>query len=343
MKSIKEAEIGHGTKVLIRADWNLPISDVGEILDTSRLVATKETIDLVLNAGGSAIVMSHFGEQKESIIRVVTEAQKLFPKNEVIFVADPFNEEGRAKLAALSIGQIVVLENLRFWLGEKDNDPQFAKDLASLAHLYVNEAFPVSHRRHASLVGVPKFLPHFAGLHFMKEFEKLSEVFNPEHPFLFILGGAKFETKLPLVEKFLNIADEIFIGGEIAFHVLSSPIAGNPKVVLPVGDLTALDANQETLEMLGRKIARAKFIVWNGPLGNYENGYKNGTLGLAKLLADSQAKVIVGGGDTLAAIKELDSEKSFYFISTAGGAMLDFLSSGTLPGIEALDSTRIHE
>jgi phosphoglycerate kinase len=171
----------------------------------------------------------------------------------------------------------------------------------------------------------------------MEEYQKLSLAFNPEHPFLFILGGAKFETKLPLVEKFLSIADQIFIGGEIAFHALSLPLAQNPKIVLPIGNITALDANQETLDLLQRKIAGAKFILWNGPLGNYENGYKQGTLALAKMLAESDAQVIVGGGDTVASIKELDLKDKFYFISTAGGAMLDFLSNGTLPGIEALE------
>jgi 3-phosphoglycerate kinase len=138
------------------------------------------------------------------------------------------------------------------------------------------------------------------------------------------------------VERFLNIADDIFIGGALAAHAVTMPIAQNPKIILPKGDVTALDANPETLEMLKEKIKVAKFILWNGPLGNYEKGYKAGTLTLARVLADSGAKVIVGGGDTENVIDELGIEDKFYFISMAGGAMLDFLANGTLPGIQAL-------
>ncbi len=341
LKSIAEVEIKEGTRVLVRADWNLPFGESGEILDTSRLEVTVQTIETVIKNGGQAIVMSHLGEKEDSLEPIAKEAQKFFPNTKIVFIKDPFNEEGKSALANLDNGQIAVLENLRFWKEEKDNEISFAKNLAALGDIYVNEAFPSSHRRHASIVGVPKFLPHFAGVHFMEEFEKLSEAFNPDHPFLFILGGAKFETKLPLVEKFLNIADEIFIGGEIAFHVLSLPIAQNPKISLPIGDITALDANQETLEMLERKIKKAKFVLWNGPLGNYENGYKSGTLGLAKILAESGVKTIAGGGDTENVIDELNIADKFYFISVAGGAMLDFLSSGTLPGIEALGNVKL--
>ncbi|MEK7147874.1 MAG: phosphoglycerate kinase, partial [Patescibacteria group bacterium] len=210
---------------------------------------------------------------------------------------------------------------------------EFAKKLAAKADIYVNEAFSESHREYASIVGVPKFLPSYAGIRFVEEISKLSKAFNPPHPFLLLLGGAKIETKLPLVEKFLNIADEIFIGGAIAKYVSIQ----NPKITLPTGNLKALDANAETIENLKLKIENSKFIVWNGPLGQYETGYTQYTNELAEALANSHKEVIVGGGDTLASIQNLNILDKFSFVSTGGGAMLDFLAKGTLPGIEALE------
>ena len=170
----------------------------------------------------------------------------------------------------------------------------------------------------------------------MEEYKKLSEAFHPEHPFLFILGGAKFETKIPLVENFLNVADQIFIGGALAKPASEIALAQNPKIIFPIGDKAALDANPETIEMLRDKISQAKFVLWNGPLGKYEDGYTKGTIALAEILAESPAKVIIGGGDTENMVDELNIRDKFYFISLAGGAMLDFLANGTLPAIEVL-------
>lgn len=339
IKSIIDADIIEGTIVLIRTDWNVPIKD-GLVLDTSRIEATLQTINFALNKGAKVVIISHLGDGADSLEMVVKEATNFFPNINIKFVRDPWNtssEDGKKVLDNLKNREIAVLENLRFWM-EKENDENFARQLAGFADIYVNEAFSVCHRKHTSIIKLPKFLPHFAGFHFMEEYQKLSLAFDPEHPFLFILGGAKFETKLPLVEKFLNIADNIFIGGEIAFHVLTLPLAQNPKIILPIGDITALDISKETLEVLKRKIISAKFILWNGPLGKYENGYKEGTLKLAQMLSESDAKVIVGGGDTENVIDELGIENKFYFISMAGGAMLDFLANSTLPGIEALDT-----
>jgi phosphoglycerate kinase len=180
-------------------------------------------------------------------------------------------------------------------------------------------------------------LPHYAGLQFVEEVNQLSKAFNPPHPFLLILGGAKFETKLPLVEKFLNIADEVFIAGANAVPASTMPLAENPKVTLPIGDIAALDADEANLNLLKEKISRSAFVVWNGPLGKYEEGYKEGTAKLAQILADSGKEVIVGGADTLATIRELNILDKFTFVSTGGGAMLNFLSTGTLPGIRALE------
>lgn len=339
MKSIEEANIVEGTIVLIRTDWNVPVKD-GEILDTSRIEASAQTINYCLNKNAKVIVMSHLGDGADSLAPVFKEAEKIFPNTHVKFLRDPWNissPDGKKVLENLKNGEMAVLENLRFWM-EKENDENFAKQLAGFGDIYVNEAFPVSHRKHTSIVSLPKFLPAYAGFKFLDEYQKLSEVFNPEHPFLFILGGAKFETKLPLVEKFLSIADDIFIGGANALPASGQSFADDPKIIYPVGDITAPDANAETLDLLAQKINCAKFVLWNGPLGNYEKGFIAGTVALSRMLAESSAKVVVGGGDTLVTVKEDIKNKisSHGFISTAGGAMLDFLANGTLPGIEAL-------
>lgn len=311
MKSIKEVTNFEGKRVLVRTDWNVPILD-GRVLDTTRIDVSLPTIEYILENNGLPTVISHLGRVGESLQPVIDIFHKRFPK-------------------------VSVLENLRQEPDEELNGQKFAKKLAGLADIYVNDAFSASHREHASIVGIPKYLPSYAGLRFMEEVEKLSEAFNPEHPFLFILGGAKFKTKLPLVEKFLEIADDIFIGGALARQASLLPIAKNPKVIFPVGDMAALDINEQTLEILKLKIENSKFILWNGPLGKYEESYKEGTLKLASMLGNSKAKVIAGGGDTENVIDELGVAKKFYFISLAGGAMLEFLSKGTLPGIEALN------
>lgn len=326
IKSIEEADIKEGTRVFVRVDWNVPIDGASIPTDLSRVEVSLRTIEYIKNKGGMPIVASHFGREGDSILPII--------------------EFAKQKYEILKDG-VEFLENLRIDKREEDNDEGLAKELASKAEIYVNEAFPVSHRTHASIVSVPKYLPHYAGFRFMEEFNKLSEAFNPEHPFFFILGGAKFETKLPLVEKFLETADNIFIGGALHQAAQGKPeimgildeLSSNPKVIFPVGDVCALDANTETLDLLKEKIQNAKFILWNGPLGNYEKGFIAGTNALARMLAASDAKLLIGGGDTLATVSpETECDIAGHgFVSTAGGAMLDFLAKGTLPGIEALE------
>jgi phosphoglycerate kinase len=270
-------------------------------------------------------------------------------------------------------GDCVLLENLRFDDGEKKNDPKFAQALASLGDIYVNDAFSVCHRSHASVVGVPKLMPSYAGFQLEKEVANLSKAFSPSHPFLFILGGAKFETKLPLIEKFIEIADHVFVGGALAtdffkikgYEIGTSLVSegdfglekyvNNPKLLIPIdvktkdGEIKMADALSKTdaimdcgpgtIDSLSDKVKNAKLILWNGPLGVYEQGYKDSTLSLARLIAnnhDRGVESLVGGGDTIAAIAENNDEGRFSFVSTGGGAMLDFLAKGTLPGIEVL-------
>lgn len=333
MKSILEAGNLKNKRVLVRVDWNVPFdnsSGQATVADDFRIRESMLTIENLLSRGAKVILATHL----EAGISV--EPLKKFLPSEV-----------------------ELLENLRNDPREVANDESFAKELASRADIFVNEAFSVCHRGHASIVSVPKLLPSYAGLHLEKEVKELSKAFNPEPPFLLIIGGAKFETKLSLIKKFIEIADEIFVGGALAHNFFKEQGAdiknslvsdGNfnlerlletKKIILPkdlvwLGD-KIVDAGPETLNDLKMRLEKAKLVIWNGPLGNFEIGYGVATRELAKLITNSKANSIIGGGDTLAAIKNENLLDKFSFVSTGGGAMLDFLANGTLPGIEALN------
>jgi phosphoglycerate kinase len=381
MKTLRDIQNLQGVKVLVRADFNVPIQN-GVVADNYRIRMAMPTIDFLTSRGAKVILVSHIEANKSetvpvnvnSLKPVAAEFAKLGRK--IQFVENVKNTYQIIE-TTLKNGEVMLLENIRSFPGEEANDVGFAEELASLADIYVNEAFPVSHRSHASIVGVPKYLPSYAGLQFEQEVRHLSRSFNPPHPFLFILGGAKFGTKLPLVERFIQLADTVFIGGALANDLLKEKqyeigrsliskgdfdfkhIVSSEKLLLPiditndkrevknVGTLTPedviLDAGPRTLALLKEKIDAAKFILWNGPLGLYEQGYQEPTLGLAKLIGDATsrgAETVVGGGDTVAAIATLGMADKITFISTGGGAMLDFLAKGTLPGIEALESSK---
>jgi 3-phosphoglycerate kinase len=381
MRSINQAPILTGTRVLLRADFNVAVQN-GKVVDDFRIRKTLQTLDFFKEKGANVVMISHIentaGVEGKPTLRPVAEVL-----NGLGFLCE-FAEtiEEAAKKSTEQKTGFILLENIRNYPGETTNDPAFAKQLATLGDVYVNDAFSVSHRAHASIVGVPKLLPHFAGFQLALEVENLSKAFNPSHPFFFILGGAKFDTKLPLVQKFMDKADTIFIGGalsndffkakgyEVGHSMVSSTtinfdqLISNNKIILPVDVIVdnngiqkvlmpdkvssaekILDAGPKTLALLKEKIKTAKFILWNGPLGNYENGYKEPTHELARMIAGATkngVESIVGGGDTLAAIAELKQtdgeslEDAFTFVSTGGGAMLDFLAKGILPGIEAL-------
>ncbi len=353
MKSIKEIKKLDGVRVLVRLDLNVPVQN-GVIIDDFRIRKALPLIQYLIDNGAILILISHIETVDNPTLKPV--ADYLIK----IGIDCAFEKNYRNVLNNKS--KIILLENLREYEGEKKNDKKFAKELASLADIYVNEAFSVSHRDHASVSAITEFIPSYAGYQFEEEIKHLSTAFNPEHPFLFILGGAKFETKLPLLEKFINSADKIFVGGALAnnfFKEMGQDIGNSlvspenydlqrfintKKIVLPIDSLIKdrkiMDAGTKTVELLRQEIDKAKYILWNGPLGAYEAGYRASTLQLAEILADATArgvKTIVGGGDTLATIAELKLENGFTFVSTGGGAMLDYLAKGTLPGIDALE------
>lgn len=371
MKSIRQIGSLKNKTVLVRSDLNVPI-DQGKVRDSFRIDKALATISFLIKKGAKVVVVSHIGEgKKDTLLPVFFHLKK--KKVSCVFL-DSYKKESVDKaLEELKKGEFLLLENIRHDIGEKDNDEMFAKTLASFADIYVNDAFSVSHREHASIVGVPKFLPSYAGLQMMEEIKNLSLALKPAHPFVFILGGAKISTKLPLITRYLKSADEVFVGGAILNNILRDKklpigeslvddtetpraILNSPKI-LPVLDVVTenhkgvsrtiiplevndderiVDIGPETIASFKPIFSKAKLIVWNGPLGNYEKGYDKGTVLLLKLLASLKTKTILGGGDTVALVSKLKLEKKFTFVSTGGGATLDFLAHGTLPGIKAL-------
>ena len=367
INQLKQEEI-RGKKVLVRVDFNVPIKD-GVVVDDYRITRALPTIEFLRRSGAKVLLISHI-ETKDVDVPTLKPVHTLLSQTiPVSFIEDCFSDEARQGIDMLEESEVILFENIRRYEGEKKNDEEFGKKLAGLADIYVNDAFAVSHRSHASIVGVPKYISGYAGLLLADEISNLKIDDHTPHPFLFILGGAKFDTKLPLIEKFLEKADKIFIGGALAndllklkgFDVKNSLVStmsgivdnpdatenplqkllSNPKVMIPEdvvwdGD-KIMDAGPKDLLALKPHIMSAKYILWNGPLGNYENGFKAGTVALSKLIGESSAQSVVGGGDTLASIKELNLMDQFTFISTGGGAMLDFLLAGTLVGIDALE------
>lgn len=371
LPTIEDAGDIAGKHVLLRLDLNTPITD-GKVADPYRIDQAIPTIDTLRLKKAKIIILAHTEAKGNTSLYPMFDYLNGFVK--VQFAKELFSPETIKLIADMEDGDVVMLENLRSDEGEKANDPVFAKKLAQYGELYINDAFSVSHRKHASVVGVPALLPSYVGPLFLNEVENLSKAFNPEHPFVFILGGAKFDTKLPLIQKYLDKADHVVVAGALANSVFKvqglelgtslvsegefgiTDMLNNKKFIVPT-DVTVKkpdgtfeikkvddiqhdeyigDAGSETVAHIGGLIKHASLVVWNGPLGNYEEGFTEETEKLARIIADSKATSIVGGGDTLASIEKLGLTHKFTFVSTAGGAMLDFLVNETLPGIDAL-------
>jgi phosphoglycerate kinase len=372
MKSIKNLKVLKGKKIMLRVDFNVPMKN-GVVLDDFRIKKTVPTILYLQKKGAKVIIISHIGrDSKESLFDVVKSIKKYIKNFE--FINGPiFSDETENKINSLKDGEVIMLENLRSETGEEKNSPSFARALSRYGEIYINDAFSVSHREHASVVGITKYLPGYAGFQMEAEVENLSKVFNPEHPFLFILGGAKFETKIPLIKKFLRQADNIFIGGAIANDFFKArgyevgmslvsdanfqitPLLKAKNLILPVDvevtknsknrttkptevmvDESIVDIGPQSVLALKELIAKSSFILWNGPLGKYETGFGGATEEVLKIISKSKAGNVIGGGDTIALISKLKIEDKLGFVSTGGGATLDFLSKGTLPGIRVL-------
>lgn len=372
-----ELEDLKGKRVLLRLDLNVPVTD-GEVMDAYRMERVIETIDYLRDKDAQTIIIAHCeGKDSPTLTPMWHYLNGYFP---VEFSTTFFTPEALDKILKLKDKGVLLFENVRINEGEKANDPEFAKKLSQMADIYIDDAFGAMHRKHASIVGVPEFLPHYGGLLLRKEIEHISRAFNAESPFIFILGGAKFETKLPLIKKYLEKSDIVFVGGALANDIIKAKgfevgtslvsdgdfgideLVKNTKLqtfvdvtvkdkdgniaVKKLEDISSNDyigdAGPETIEYLKSILKDAKTVVWNGPLGNYEIGFTDKTEQLAETIASLTSsnglESIVGGGDTIASINKLDLNHKFSFISTGGGAMLDYLVNETLPGIEALEN-----
>ncbi len=369
MRSIKENKIKDST-VLVRVDFNVPIKN-NKVKSNFRIKTSLDTIKYLLKNNNKVIVMTHLGRPKGEVKEdlrlnsIKNEFEKLLGKK-VLKLDDCINQEEKINN---STEDVILLENLRFHKGEKSNQDEFSKRLAKQADYYVFDAFSVSHRKHASTYGVTNHLPSFIGLRLEKELNYLKKTIkNPKKPFLVIMGGAKLSTKLPAISSLINKSDNIFIGGAMAFTFIKAmgynigkslyekDFVDDAKKLLKTGKIIipkkivcnvkgkdkvldykeikgeGLDIADESFEEIKEIIDESKTILWNGPMGKFEESkYSLGTKKLVNLLSDSKAKVICGGGETLQAIEDLGKENSFYFLSTGGGALLNYIEKLEIP------------
>lgn len=381
-------------KAIIRVDFNVPLDENFKVTDATRIEAAKPTIDAILAQGGSVILMSHLGrpkgiEEKYSLQHILAKTSEILGVP-VQFVSNCVGTEANTAAANLKPGEVLLLENLRFHSEEEAGDAAFAKDLASLGDIYVNDAFGTAHRAHASTTIIAQFFPKDKcfGLLLAKEIESLNKVLkNSEKPVTAVLGGSKVSSKITVIENILDKVDHMIIGGgmtftfvkalggkignsiceddkmELALEILKLAKEKGVQIHLPVDVVAAdafsndaatqivavdkipdgwqgLDAGPKSLEKIKEVILASKTILWNGPLGVFElENFANGTIALGNFIAEATAKgafSLVGGGDSVAAVKQFGLENKVSYVSTGGGAMLEMLEGRVLPGIAAI-------
>ncbi len=388
-KTVRDIDV-NGKKVLVRCDFNVPQTEDGTITDNRRIVSALDTIKYLIEHNAKVILCSHLGRPKGefkkefSLAPIAKELSKLLGK-EVKLAKDVIGEDAKKLTNNMQNGDVVLLENVRFHTEETDNDPEFAKKLASLADIYVNDAFGTAHRAHASTAGVAAYLPAVSGFLIEKEINFMGDALeNPERPFMAILGGKKVSDKIGVIESLLEKVDTLLIGGAMAYTFFKSMGYGvgnsiceldkldlaqdimkkakekGVKLMLPVDTKVGkefkpdteskvvkfseipdgwegFDIGPETIKMYVEELQKAKTVVWNGPLGLSEfEQFATGTDTIAKMLSESDAITIIGGGDSAAAIERMGLSDKFSHISTGGGASLEFLEGKKLPGIECL-------
>ena len=383
-RSVRDLDV-RDKRVLVRVDFNVPVRD-GRVADDARIERSLPTIRYLLERGARPILISHLGRPKgqpdpECTMDPVARRLEELLKAPVLKLDAAVGEEVEEAIAAFNEG-VVLLENSRFYPGETKNDPEFSEQLASLADFYVDDAFAVSHRSHATTVGVAKLLPSAAGLLMEEELDYLDTVLrNAKRPFVAILGGAKVSDKLGVIERLLEVADALLVGGAMCFTFFKAfgyetgnslvedsylkeakrlTSEAGERLVLPVDVVAArkiedhapvevvkveelpagtmgLDIGPRTVEKFGVYIAAAKTVVWNGPMGVFEvDAFAKGTEGVARAVAESGAVSIVGGGDSVAAVRKLGIEDEMSFVSTGGGASLEYLEGKETPGVAVL-------
>lgn len=380
MQNVRKIPKLMGKTVLVRAALNVPL-EAGVVTNTYRLRQALTTIEFLRKKGAKVVLCGHIGDQGTETFEPVFRAlAPMLPG--IHFCPVSTGPVAKAAVAKLLPGEVVLLENLRRNRGEKMNDPEFAKELAGLADVFVEDSFDVCHRKHASVVGVPEYLPSYAGFLVEEEVKQLTRALKPKYPAFAIIAGAKFATKEPVIVSLLETYDHVFIGGALANDFIQAEGHGvgtsltsggdlremrkllkNPDLLIPRDvvvaplestpkdaetvhidfvpkDKAILDVGPASIEALVPYLAKAKTILWNGTLGRYEHGFTGGSEMLARAITATKAHTILGGGDTIAALEALGLTKKFSFVSTGGGAMLDFLAYGHLPGIDALSKKK---
>ncbi len=331
-------------KVLVRVDFNVPFSDKGDISDDFRIKASLPSLEYLIEKKAKIILISHLGRpegkfvKKYSLKPIVLRLKKLL-KRKIIFFSDCLGEKVEKEIKKTKTGDIVLLENLRFYKEEEKNDKRFAKNLARLADIFINDAFSVCHRAHASVVGITKYLPSAGGFLLEKEIELLSQIIkSPKRPLVVIIGGKKIANKAKVAERFSEMADFLLVGGLVADEIKKGKIEiKSEKVSFPIEGRKSLDIGSKTVEIFKEKIEKAKTIFWAGPLGKIEDEkYQKGTKAIARAIIKSGAFSVIGGGDTIEFINKVGLASRFDHVSIGGGAMLDFLAGEKMPGIEAL-------
>lgn len=361
-----------GKRVLVRLDWNMPVAQDGSISDTSRADVTFDFLKKLSFAGARMILMTHYGEKGESLSPMIPYIKQHVPFT--TFTPSLDFTELTENVNKLQEGEALLLENVRLFPGEEDNLPSLSRSFAALGDLYINNAFSVSHREHASVVGIPKYVLSYMGPLFVRELEHLTKALKPEKPALLVIGGAKIKTKLKLIESYLDKGVSVFVGGAMVHDIwkakgiqignslfdgstqLSETFLHHPLLLTPIDvvlengqtvafsaiphDGKVVDCGVGTITNLAKIISDSKTVIANGPLGLYEKGWLKGTESLLGVMSASSAETIIGGGDTVAVAHTLKLLKSFSFVSLGGGAMLEYLASGTLPGVHAVTESK---
>lgn len=384
-RTIKDLVNLKGKVVLLRVDFNVPLDEGGKILDATRIKNELPTIRYLISKGARVVILSHLGRPEGYDVR-----KSLWPisiylsKNlscSVSFSPVVLGEETKERIKQLQDGNVLLLENVRFYKEEEECDMKFAREIASMGDIFVNDAFGTAHRKHATTYGLARLLPNAIGFLMEKELNNLNTILdNPKRPFVVVLGGSKIETKVKILERFIEKADTILIGGamaytfmkakeidvgaskvqdeniEVAKSVLEKANSLGKKILLPVdhvcikgknphpivavslrGNMVGYDIGPRTISMYANELEKAGEIFWNGPVGMYENvNFRNGTRSIAEAIANSNAHSSAGGGDTVAMINLFNLGKKFNYLSTGGGATLEYLEEGTLPAIEVI-------
>lgn len=381
-----------GKKILLRVDFNVPVQD-GVITDATRIERALPTIRELKDKGAIVILIAHFGRPKgkdlSESLRLIADKTSELLGDKVVFIEDTIGEQTQQAVNALQAGQVAMLENVRFYPEEEKNDPDFAKQLAALGDIYVNDAFSAAHRAHASIEGVAKLRPAYAGRLMEEELSALQNgLENPQRPMAAIVGGSKVSTKLSVLDNLVQKVDYLVLGGGMqntffaaqgvevgkslcerdmipqAKQIMETAAKAGCKIVLPIDRVTVKDfganapftivpfdqlpADQEgvdigpaTVENVRNILKTCKTVLWNGPMGVFEvKPFDNGTNGLAKAVAeltkDGTLISVAGGGDTVAALEQAGAINDFTYVSTAGGAFLEWMEGKTLPGVQVL-------